>query len=146
MGKSLATISQKQSKGRSAKLSNPDFFHGSVISSCSCKVLAPPAAAELNGSLTQSRQSVGREGRKHNSFGTTVCRCPPLVSHSAATCHFWVRGNISRSAVSTCQHSCNFERNRNIFICFREQVFISALHSRVRVIQMSNYICRICQS
>lgn len=63
-GNSFATISQKPSKGKSAKLCfSSRFCLSSVISSCSCKVKSFPTAAELSGLLTRSGQSVEREGK-----------------------------------------------------------------------------------
>lgn len=103
MGNSLATISQKQPKGRSVKLSD----HNSVSVQLFPPVPAKSCLLQLYGLLTQSRQSVEREGNNPNSFCSKVCRCVPIVSHSAAPWHFWVYGNISRSAISTCRQSCN---------------------------------------
>lgn len=63
MGNSLAAVSQKLSKGWSAKLSfRPRFCLSSVISFCSCKFMSFPNTVELDGFLTQSRQSLEKWG------------------------------------------------------------------------------------
>ena len=115
----------KLSKGRSAKLSfKPRSCLRAVISSCSCKVMSVPrTAAELYGSLTQSRQSVADKENKMTTsaleFSNVVQHCWFLaISVWVATCQGWYFPRV----VATC-----WWIHFLIRIC--EQFLISALHS-----------------